>query len=52
MKKSLASLFLLAASSSVAYAAPASGPNMSAIIMFLIFIAGTMGITWWAARRT
>ena len=52
MNKSLASLFLLAASSSVAYAAPASGPNMSAIIMFLIFIAGTMGITWWAARRT
>ncbi len=26
--------------------------NTSAIVMFLVFIAGTMGITWWAARRT
>lgn len=52
MSKWLTSILVLLASSSVAHAAPGSGPNMSAIIMFLIFIAGTMGITWWAARRT
>ena len=26
--------------------------NTSAIVMFLLFIAGTMVITWWAARKT
>ena len=26
--------------------------NVSAIVMFLIFVAGTLGITYWAARRT
>ncbi|HSA82948.1 MAG TPA: hypothetical protein VLE23_19180, partial [Geminicoccaceae bacterium] len=26
--------------------------NVAAIIMFLIFVAGTLGITYWAARRT
>ncbi len=26
--------------------------NVSAIIMFLVFVAGTLGITYWAARRT
>nr|WP_232365740.1 cation/acetate symporter ActP [Denitrificimonas caeni] len=26
--------------------------NTSAIVMFLVFIAGTMVITWWAARKT
>ena len=26
--------------------------NMPAIIMFLIFVAGTLGITYWAAQRT
>ncbi len=26
--------------------------NISAIIMFLVFVAGTLGITYWAARRT
>ncbi|MFA5589761.1 MAG: cation/acetate symporter ActP [Lysobacteraceae bacterium] len=26
--------------------------NTPAIVMFLVFIAATMGITWWAARRT
>lgn len=26
--------------------------NMSAIIMFLIFVAATLGITYWAAKRT
>ena len=26
--------------------------NVSAIIMFLIFVSGTLGITYWAAKRT
>ncbi len=26
--------------------------NLSAIVMFLIFVAATLGITYWAARRT
>ncbi|ABB44731.1 Na+/solute symporter [Sulfurimonas denitrificans DSM 1251] len=26
--------------------------NVSAIVMFLIFVAGTLGITYWAAKRT
>jgi len=26
--------------------------NMSAIVMFLIFVGGTLGITYWAAKRT
>ena len=26
--------------------------NIPAIVMFLIFIAGTLGITYWAARKT
>jgi cation/acetate symporter len=26
--------------------------NMSAIVMFLIFVTGTLGITYWAAKRT
>lgn len=51
MIKLFATLFLLAGSSSIAHAAT-GGPSMPAIIMFLIFIAGTMGITWWAARKT
>lgn len=29
-----------------------SKANTSAIVMFLVFIAATMVITWWAARRT
>ena len=26
--------------------------NISAIVMFLLFVAGTLGITYWAARKT
>ncbi len=51
MIKLFATIFLLAGSSSIANAAT-GGPSMPAIIMFLVFIAGTMGITWWAARKT
>jgi len=28
------------------------GLNIPAIVMFLIFVAGTLGITYWAAKRT
>ena len=35
-----------------AFAETGEGANTEAIIMFLLFIAGTMAITWWAARRT
>ncbi len=35
-------------------AAAASRPpvNPTAIVMFLLFVSATLGITWWAARRT
>ena len=26
--------------------------NIPAIVMFMIFVIGTLGITYWAARRT
>lgn len=26
--------------------------NMSAIVMFVIFVGATLGITYWAAKRT
>ncbi|VFR51251.1 Acetate permease ActP (cation/acetate symporter) [plant metagenome] len=43
---------LAAFCASPAFAAAPGQANTSAIVMFLVFIAGTMGITWWAARRT
>ena len=49
MIKLFATLFLLAGSSSIAHAAT-GGPSMPAIVMFLIFIAGTMGIGGQHAR--
>lgn len=51
MSRLFATLLLLAGSSAIANAATA-GPSKPAIIMFLLFIAGTMGITYWAARKT
>ena len=51
MSRLFATLLLMAGSSSIASAATA-GPSKPAIIMFLVFIAGTMGITYWAARKT
>src|SRR5699024_4163589 len=35
-----------------AFAAAPGQANTPAIVMFLVFIVATMGITWWAARRT
>ncbi|NLA88810.1 MAG: cation/acetate symporter ActP [Alcaligenaceae bacterium] len=52
MHKLLATLFLLAGSSAIANAAENFTPSTSAIYMFVGFIIATMGITWWAARRT
>src|SRR5690606_16570941 len=48
----LMSAALLAVAAPAAFAETGHGANTEAIIMFLLFIAGTMGITWWAARRT
>ena len=28
------------------------GVNMSAIVMFLLFVGATIGITYWAAKRS
>jgi len=42
----------LLAVSGGAHAAAPGQDNTPAIIMFLLFVAATMGITYWAARRT
>lgn len=52
MKKSISTLLLFASSAGIAHAAAPGQANTSAIVMFLVFIAATMGITWWAAGRT
>lgn len=52
MKQLLHAAWLMLATTQVAHAAGTGQANTSAIVMFLIFIAGTMGITWWAAKRT
>jgi len=51
MKKFLLSTALLSMFAQPAFAATGQA-NTSAIVMFLLFIAGTMVITWWAARKT
>jgi cation/acetate symporter len=51
MNKLLAGLLILGATASPALAAPGTA-NVPAIAKVLIFIAGPLGITWWAARRT
>ena len=52
MKKLLHGSWLFFAMTGLASAAQPGQANASAIIMFLVFIAGTMGITYWAAKRT
>ena len=53
MKKSLVATSLLALFSTPVWAESGGAQaNTSAIVMFLLFIAGTMVITWWAARKT
>ncbi|RMX05012.1 cation acetate symporter [Corticibacter populi] len=51
-KKTLLVLGGLLAAAGAAHAAEPGKANVPAIVMFLVFIAGTMGITWWAARKT
>src|SRR5690554_2515329 len=51
MKKFLLSTALLSLFAQPAFAATGQA-NTSTIVMFLVFIAGTMVITWWAARKT
>lgn len=51
IKRLLMLAFLSTVSTSVLAAAPGAS-RTSAIVMFLIFITGTMFITWWAAKRT
>ena len=53
------SALLLASSASLAWAGPGAVEeaqkqplNMTAIGMFFVFVLGTLGITYWAARRT
>lgn len=51
-------VFATTAGTGIATAAPTVGLverqpiNLPAIFMFLLFVAGTLGITWWAAKRT
>ncbi|MCK9490766.1 MAG: cation acetate symporter [Sulfurimonas sp.] len=40
------------AASAIEVANPEKALNVSAIVMFLIFVGGTLGITYWAAKRT
>ncbi len=54
MKALLALLFSMAAFAGEALSGAVEKQplNMSAIIMFLIFVGATLGITYWAAKRT
>ncbi len=56
MFKILATLFIFAislfAAGDASFEATKRDLNVPAIIMFFIFIGGTLGITYWAARRT
>ena len=50
--KRLLSLVLLGLAPGAAFAANESPINLHAIGMFFVFVLATLGITWWAARRT
>ena len=55
MKTTVIAAFLIAVlSATYAYAAEGGGSsvNVTAIIMFLIFVGATLGITYWAAQKT
>ncbi len=51
MNKLLIGIALMLTTPAV-FAGEAQTVNTEAIAMFLLFVAGTMGITWWAARKT
>ncbi len=44
--------FALAAAPAVTGAVQKQPLNVTAVIMFLVFVAGTLGITYWASKRT
>ena len=44
--------FMLVAAPALSGAVEQQSMNMTAIYMFLAFVAGTLGITYWAAKRT
>jgi cation/acetate symporter len=44
--------FALVAAPVVSGAVEKQPLNLTAVIMFLVFVAGTLGITYWAAKRT
>ncbi|CRI67476.1 Cation/acetate symporter ActP [Thiocapsa sp. KS1] len=44
--------FVLVAAPALSGAVEQQSMNMTAIYMFLAFVAGTLGITYWAAKRT
>ena len=46
------SMAMLYASGAIEGAVEQQPLNMSAIVMFLLFVGGTLGITYWAAKRT
>lgn len=46
------SMAMLYASGALEGAVEQQPLNMSAIVMFLLFVGGTLGITYWAAKRT
>ncbi len=52
MKKNVLPIALMLSLLSTPVMAAQGATSTSAIVMFLIFIAGTMVITWWAAKRT
>lgn len=43
---------IASAAGAVSASGEMGGRNWTAIVMFLAFVAGTLGITYWAARRT
>jgi len=44
--------FALAAAPAISGQVERQSTNVTAIAMFLVFVAGTLGITYWAAKRT
>ena len=48
----LSSVTLLAAGADLGAGTKADEINVSAIVMFFIFVSGTLGITYWASKRT
>lgn len=44
--------FALAAAPALSGAVEKQPLNITAVVMFLIFVAATLGITYWAAKRT